>query len=228
MALALLLLLTFSIVGAALWIAGSHENRTDLRVERRIVVAQRDELLADLSRVSIDYSWWDEAFERVKARDVDWLDRNYGEFLYKVHGLDMAVIRSPSGDLVYASLEGRARQGGSEPALRCRPGPAAGELAGQQPDRANAGCSGDPGRWWRLRRGGERHSARAGHARPRHRRGGRQAHLRAADRRAASRAIGARLWDRRRCARGPSASGQGERRAGRPGRCAGRLHRLAG
>ena len=103
---ALLLLLAFSIVGAALWIAGSHENRTDLRVERRIVVAQRDELLADLSRVSIDYSWWDEAFERVKARDVDWLDRNYGEFLYKVHGLDMAVIRSPSGDLVYASLEG--------------------------------------------------------------------------------------------------------------------------
>ncbi len=104
--LALLLLIAFSVVGGALWMGGLREDYTNLRDERRILTAQRRELLADLGRVVVDYSWWDEAFRRVAAADTDWLDRNFGEFLFRVHGLDMAVIRSPSGQLVYASEKG--------------------------------------------------------------------------------------------------------------------------
>jgi signal transduction histidine kinase len=104
--LALLLLIAFAVVGGALWVGGSREDHNELRVERRIVVAQRDELLDSLRRVVIDYSWWNEAFRKVEAGDVAWLDRNFGEFLFRVHDLDIAAIRSPSGKLVYASREG--------------------------------------------------------------------------------------------------------------------------
>ncbi|WP_414833410.1 putative bifunctional diguanylate cyclase/phosphodiesterase [Afifella sp. YEN Y35] len=71
----------------------------------------RHAMEAQTTRVSEEQksvTWWDEAVEAAKNRDMPWIHENLGEWMYEFFGHDRTLVVAPDDRAIYAMEEGRA------------------------------------------------------------------------------------------------------------------------
>jgi methyl-accepting chemotaxis protein len=91
-----------------LWIGGRQQDEMGLRHERRLVEHAVESTLADLGVTTKDYSWWDDAVDRVVLGfDVDWIDGNPGIYINQTFGYEYSFILDGRNRTVYAAIDGR-------------------------------------------------------------------------------------------------------------------------
>lgn len=73
---------------------------TERRVSRRLAALREDLLSATV---------WNEAHERTLARDMAWMEVNYGEYFAEYMGHELTMVFDPEGNPLYASRDSEAR-----------------------------------------------------------------------------------------------------------------------
>lgn len=117
----LLLLVSFlSIIGLVAFTTYSqNQSATDSSVHLANAVIKAHE--EELKSLAIEYSYWDEAVEKiVNEQDLEWTDNNIGSFLHETSGIAASYALGEKNDLIFGQIEGERVTG--SPLARYRGG----------------------------------------------------------------------------------------------------------
>ena len=90
-----------------LWISGRQQDEMGLRQERRLVGHAIASAIAELGVIAKDYSWWDEAVQRiVMDLDPDWIDVNPGIYVHDTFGYHYTFIVDGANRTSYGAIDG--------------------------------------------------------------------------------------------------------------------------
>lgn len=103
-------LLFLVVISATAWISAEHN--TLARVSSQELVSSGIKALRTrLGTLVSDYSIWDEAFERIRDNDIDWIYRNIGSAAAEIGTVDLIKIVPPGGGPPLTWREGSPREG---------------------------------------------------------------------------------------------------------------------
>jgi sensor domain CHASE-containing protein len=101
------LIVAFAAVGLAVVLAGREQDRLAAAQTRSIVEALARQQLTDLERLSLDYSWWDIAVEKLtRTLDPQWADDNIGWYLNDLADIAFTLALSADDRFIYAARDG--------------------------------------------------------------------------------------------------------------------------
>jgi PAS domain S-box-containing protein len=84
-------------------------NANDYAVEKQgLVLVRAFQARAEqVAREVIPQVFWQEAAEKVRARDLDWMDQNYGAYLHEIYGYRMSFVLDGLDRPIYGAIDGR-------------------------------------------------------------------------------------------------------------------------
>ena len=100
-----ILVTMITVLGALLWMAREHDKKAAADSQTMIaggVAALQDQL----EMVTIDYAWWEEAYNNVRAQNDDWVYSNMGTGATEADTADILVIVQPDRRIRYAWQNG--------------------------------------------------------------------------------------------------------------------------
>lgn len=103
-------LLFLVVISTTAWISAEHNTLARVSSQDLVSSAIRA-LRTRLGTLVSDYSIWDEAYERIRENDVDWIYRNIGSAAAKIGTLDLIKIVPPGGGPTLTWREGSPREG---------------------------------------------------------------------------------------------------------------------
>ncbi|MFO1058891.1 MAG: response regulator [Dongiaceae bacterium] len=84
-------------------------NANDYAVEKQAEVLARafHARAEQVAREVTPQVFWQEAAEKVRTRDLDWMDLNYGAYLHDIYGYRLSFVLDGADRPVYGAIEGR-------------------------------------------------------------------------------------------------------------------------
>jgi diguanylate cyclase (GGDEF)-like protein len=94
----------FTISAVIVWMAGEFNEKS--ANDSQVMIQGGLEAIHDtLKLVTVDYSWWQDAYDNIKADNVEWLISNIGSGVIDSSALDLAVVAPPTGPAKYGWLK---------------------------------------------------------------------------------------------------------------------------
>jgi signal transduction histidine kinase len=97
-------------LGALVFLAGARQDRLAAEQTAAIVGALVKQQRADIERLALDYTWWDEAIANLLDRlDPTWADDNFGWYLRDTFDVAFSLVLDANDRFVYAAWDGERR-----------------------------------------------------------------------------------------------------------------------
>lgn len=107
-------LVAFSLIA---WRAAEQEDALWAADRRAAAAAAWSAQQRDLGKTIVDYAYWDEAAERLAARDVAWAQENLGASTYETFGWSLTAALAADGSPIVLFEQGVMVDPGARPAL---------------------------------------------------------------------------------------------------------------
>ena len=101
-------LLTMATVATGLWWTVQHSDRLAQRDAVRLAGAAYQSLQQRLDAATLDYAWWQDAYEAVRDDDAAWIYGNLGAGTTKGSTFDLMVVAQPDRPIRYGWRSGGA------------------------------------------------------------------------------------------------------------------------
>jgi sensor domain CHASE-containing protein len=99
-------------IGATL-LAAQSANRTEAERAQSGVEFRLADELDELTRVSSDFGYWDEAVVHLAEHlDPDWADANIGSYMHRQHRVDATFVIAPDAGMVIGFVDGTQVEAG--------------------------------------------------------------------------------------------------------------------
>ena len=98
----LMLLAPASLVGFT-WFAAQRADEEALRTQRKLVQREISSLRAAVPREQESFSVWDEGVIHAGMRDRQWMEENFGGWMYRFFGHDRSYIVAADGELLFSA-----------------------------------------------------------------------------------------------------------------------------
>jgi signal transduction histidine kinase len=90
-------MVTILTVGVTIYSMAMEHNKKSAEDSKTMVVGALSELAKSNENLTIDYSWWNEAYDRVISDDTAWIEYNFGASVYSpANTLDLFVSVQPA------------------------------------------------------------------------------------------------------------------------------------
>lgn len=100
-------ILTISAV--LVWMSGEF-NRKSLQDSRVMINGGLEAIDDTLQLVTVDYSWWQDAYDNIGADDAGWVMSNFGSGVIDSAALDLVVLSPAGGPPKYGWIKGQAER----------------------------------------------------------------------------------------------------------------------
>ncbi|HSG94904.1 MAG TPA: diguanylate cyclase, partial [Afifellaceae bacterium] len=104
-----ILITIVTVLGALFWMAYEHNKKAAADSNTMIAggVAAMQEMLETVTK---DYSWWQDAFDNIRAENDDWMYPNMGSGVTEADTADILVIVQPDFSIRYAWQDGMGEE----------------------------------------------------------------------------------------------------------------------
>lgn len=100
----------FTISAVLVWMAGEFNQKS--QNDSQVMIQGGLEAIDNTLRlVTVDYSWWQDAYDNIKEDNADWVRSNIGSGVVDSSALDLAVVAPPSGPAKYGWIKGQEVEG---------------------------------------------------------------------------------------------------------------------
>lgn len=89
-----------TIVTVVVWMSFEH-NRKSAEDSLVMITGGLDAVDHSLELITIDYSWWETALEKIQQNDLEWVTANMGSGVVESQSMDLLVISSAEGKPLY-------------------------------------------------------------------------------------------------------------------------------
>ncbi len=103
--LALTGVIGLGVLGLLTW-AGHEADRVSYDRQANLFKFVVSQLRSDVAHDQESVTVWDDAVERVRAHDTEWMDSNLGAWMHEYFGLDQAYVLDPADRPIYAYADG--------------------------------------------------------------------------------------------------------------------------
>ena len=100
----------FTISSVLVWMSGEF-NEKSLQDSRVMINGGLEAIDDTLRLVTVDYSWWQDAYDNIRADDFDWLVSNIGSGATDSSALDLVVLSPAEGPEKYGWIKGQEEEG---------------------------------------------------------------------------------------------------------------------
>ncbi len=100
----------FTISSVLVWMSGEF-NEKSLQDSRVMINGGLEAIDDTLRLVTVDYSWWQDAYDNIRADDFDWLVSNIGSGVTNSSALDLVVLSPAEGPEKYGWIKGQEEEG---------------------------------------------------------------------------------------------------------------------
>ncbi|WP_011583293.1 MULTISPECIES: putative bifunctional diguanylate cyclase/phosphodiesterase [Chelativorans] len=102
-AIALLTLLALASLAAFTWFAARRADEEALRTQKMLVQREISSIMAAVPREQESFSVWDDGVIHTNKRDVQWVEENFGGWMYRFFKHDRTYIVAPDGELLLSA-----------------------------------------------------------------------------------------------------------------------------
>lgn len=100
----------FTISAVLVWMAGEFNEKS--QHDSQVMIQGGLEAIDNTLRlVTVDYSWWQDAYDNIKADNAEWVISNIGSGVVDSSALDLAVVAPPSGPAKYGWIKNQEVDG---------------------------------------------------------------------------------------------------------------------
>lgn len=100
----------FTISAVLVWMAGEFNEKS--QNDSQVMIQGGLEAIDNTLRlVTVDYSWWQDAYDNINADNADWVISNIGSGVVDSSALDLAVVAPPSGEAKYGWIKNQEVEG---------------------------------------------------------------------------------------------------------------------
>ena len=96
-----ILITVVTVLGALFWMANEH-NKQAAANSQTMIAGGVAALQETLETVTKDYSWWQDAYDNVRAEDGEWIYSNMGSGAVETETVDIIVIVQPDQSIRFA------------------------------------------------------------------------------------------------------------------------------